>query len=177
MKVSSYLLLLLLLLSLFFLIRGEILRNYEYEQKISSYWNLSDKASTISQKAHYVDRFVKALENSNLQNTYNAIWLKTPDNSFDKNLEQLKTLQQRLHEIEKMDITSFQYQTAIQQITAQEQGEAQKMLKVFEGCWMLDNYFLLWGWIGTIVWILWTVFLVVDVILFFKAYDWQRFYS
>jgi len=114
-------------------IRGSVVADWSYEQSISSPWKLADKASTIVQKANYIDQFVVALENAKLNGTNNAIWLKTPNNSFDSNLEQLKTLQTRLHEIERMDVTSFQYQTAIQQITQQEQGEAKAMLGVFEG--------------------------------------------
>lgn len=44
-----------------------------------------------------------------------------------------------------MDANSFQYNTAIQQITQQEQGEAIDMLSVFQGCWYKENYILLWG--------------------------------
>lgn len=47
-----------------------------------------------------------------------------------------------------MDANFFQYNTAIQQITQQEQGEAIDMLSVFQGCWYKENYILLWDWIG-----------------------------
>ncbi len=127
-----------------------IVSNYEYERDYLSYWNLSDKASTINKKIEGIDKFVNVLENSKLQGTYNAIWMNTADNSFDNNLLALKSLQLRLHEIEGMDITSFQYQTAIQQITQQEQGEAVNMLSVFRGCWGKEYYPSIWDWIGAI---------------------------
>lgn len=124
-----------------------IISDYQYETKIQSYWELADKASTIEKKSEYIDKFVKALEDSKLNGKYNAIFLTTPDNSFDANLEMLKTLQTRLHEIQLMDIKSFEYQTAIQQITQQEQGEALNMLAIFHSIWLKDNYILLWDWI------------------------------
>lgn len=121
--------------------------NYRYEKEISSYWNLADKSSTITKKAEYIDKFVAAMEKQSFIGKYNAIFTKTADNSFDENFQALKTLQQRLHEISDMDVTSFQYQTAIQQITEQEQGEAYLMLNVFKGIYIKDNYFLLWNWV------------------------------
>src|SRR5687768_15835608 len=97
--------------------------NYEYEGKIGSYWSLADKASTIPQKAEYIDKFVKAIEKEKLAE-HNALIYPTLDNETASNIRALKSLQSRLHEIKGMDPRSFEYQTAIQQITAQEQGEA-----------------------------------------------------
>jgi hypothetical protein len=85
-----------------------------------------------------------------LHGRYNAIFLKTPDNSFDENLIAIKTLQSRLKEISLMDVKSFEYQTAIQQITAQEQGEAQPMLQTFKQTWYLVHYPYLWNWIAVV---------------------------
>jgi hypothetical protein len=121
--------------------------NYEYNKQIKCYWELSDKAATISQKSVQIDKFVTQLENSGLQGKYDAIWLTTPDNSFDENLIAVKTLQSRLHQLDTMDANSFQYNTAIQQITQQEQGEAYSMLSVFSGCWYKEHYILLWNWV------------------------------
>lgn len=119
---------------------------YRYSRDIGSYWSLAEKASTINQKADYIDKFVQALEGQGMSGQYNAVFFQTPDNSFDKNMEALKSLQTRLCEIKTMDITSFQYQTAIQQITAQEQGEANEMMGVFRGIWWKTHYLLLWNW-------------------------------
>ena len=142
--------------------------DYQYEKNIASSWKLADKASTIEQKSKYVDKFVTALEESGLEGLHDAVFLTTPDNSFDKNLEALKSLQARLHEIKTMDVTSFEYQTAIQQITAQEQGEALRMLAVFEQVWWKENYFFLWSWIaglsfvGVLVMFILGLFLWID---------------
>ena len=91
-----------------------------------------------------MDKFVAGFKGKGFEGDYNAIFFKTPDNSFDKNLEALQSLKTRLDEIQKMNVTSFKYQTAIQQITAQEKGEAQAMLAVFSG----KNYIFLWEWVA-----------------------------
>ncbi len=124
-------------------VRGE----YAYEASIASYWSLADKSSTITQKSQYVDKFVEALERQGLQGKYNAIIYPTPDNSFDRNMEALKSLQGRLREIQTMNPASFEYQTAMQQITGQEQGEAKAMLNVFEGVWWKEHHLALWDWV------------------------------
>lgn len=146
-----------------------ILANYNWSNNFLSYWNLADKSSTIDAKSGYIDQFVKKIEDGKFSD-YNAIFLKTPDNNFEKNFTALKTLQGRLQEIKTMDIESFAYQQAIQQITAQEQGEAQDMLLQLKGCWMLRNYLLLWGWISEIFVILitgWFLFIVIYFIINF----------
>lgn len=125
-----------------------VISNYRYENEIGSYWSLADKSSTVIKKSENIDKFVDALESSGLNGKYNAIYLKTPDNSFDMNFEALKTLQQRLREIKNMDVTSFEYNTAIDQITAQEQGEANELISIFKGIWYKENYILLWDWIA-----------------------------
>ena len=149
MKIAATIMALFCVLWVFFLIKAEIIRHYEY-QKIESFWELADKSSTIPEKSKYITKFVEVLEKQELEGSYNALFLKTPTNSFDKNLAALKSLQERLIEIQTMDVRSFEYQTAIQQITGQEQGEANEMLGELQGAWMLKNYFLLWDWVGAI---------------------------
>lgn len=125
---------------------------FQYERDHLSYWNLAEKASTIQQKAMYMDKFVASFQQKGYEGTYNAIIFKTQDNSFDKNYEALQSLKKRLDEIQKMNIASFEYQTAIQQITQQEQGEAHKLLEELSGVWWKKNYFFLWNWVcGSIV--------------------------
>lgn len=57
----------------------------------------------------------------------------------------------RLREIQGMDVNSFEYQTALQQITQQEQGEASAMLEQIKGAWVLGHYWYLWDWYGVLV--------------------------
>lgn len=128
----------------------QVRAEYEYETKISSNWSLADKASTIKQKSEYIDKFVKALEDQHLEGQHSAIIFPTPNNSFDENFKALKSLQERLEEIQVMDPKSFEYQSAIQQITAQEQGEAHRMLIIFYDCWLKQNHIMLWSWVAGI---------------------------
>ena len=125
--------------------------SYHYEKSYSQLWQLADKSSTIPAKQEYISQFLTALKDGKARGDfadYNAIFLKTPNNSFDSNLKALETLSHRLTEIQNMNPSSFEYNTAIQQITAQEQGEAGAMLAEFNGCYLLNNYLLVWGWIG-----------------------------
>lgn len=160
-KIIGWLLVLLGVIFTGVLIFNFVWANYQYSSTIESNWNLADKASTISQKSDYIDKFVLALQNSGLQGQNDALIFFTPNNSFDQNFQAIQSLQSRLHEIKTMDESSFAYQTAIQQITAQEQGQADDMLAVFSGSWYKVHHYLLWnpwivlGWIiiiiGTII--------------------------
>ena len=151
MKKQGIYLIIIGILVIALMIFFKVIGNYQYERDYLSYWNLAEKASTIQQKASYMDQFVASFQNKGFNGEHNALFLKTRDNSFDNNYEALGSLKKRLDEIQKMDITSFQYQTAIQQITQQEQGEAHKMLEVFEGIWWKKSYPFLWYWIAPLI--------------------------
>lgn len=118
--------------------------NNEYANKIQNHWTLADRASTIEAKREHIKSFVNAIENSNIQDEHDAIFFENPENSAFHNLEAVKSLAQRLDQIKDMNPSSFEYQTAIQQITAQEQGEAQNMLRVLENCWMKKYHWFYW---------------------------------
>lgn len=153
-------------------IAGGIMGSYQYENEIKSYWELADKSSTVIKKAENIDKFVEALENSGLKGKYNAVFLTTPNNSFDLNFEALKTLQQRLHEIKDMDVTSFEYQIAIQQITGQEQGEANEMISVFKGIWWKENHFLLWNWVAWVQCLVCIGIVITGIVIWGNQEDW-----
>ena len=157
-------------------IRQAIIGNYQFEKQYLFAWNLADKSSTIEAKANYISQFADLLE-SNKSNfsSYNAVWLKTPDNSLEKNIEAVKTLKSRLHEIMKMDVASFQYNTAIQQITAQEQGEATNLIYTIEGSWMKENYPMNWNWYGVIILSVWMIGLVIVGVISFFTYMNSRY--
>lgn len=132
-------------------IKNLIIGNYRFEKDYLQLWELSDKTSTISAKQKYISEFVLSLENGYKKgdfSSFNALFLKTPNNSFEANLNALKTLSQRLIEIQEMDPKTFEYNTAIQQITAQEQGDAHNLIGVIKGCYFLNNYFIVWNWVG-----------------------------
>ena len=124
-----------------------VIANYKYSRDHESYWELADKASTIQEKSIQIDKFVASYDTLQFKGKYNAVFLTTESNSFNGNFRALKTLQSRLNQIKTMDPTTFEYQTAIQQITAQEQGGAKYMLSEISGIWWKDNYLLLWDWI------------------------------
>jgi hypothetical protein len=128
-----------------YLIIGGISASYGYSKQYSANWELADKSSTIQKKSDYINKFVLSLEQSGLQGSNGAMFLKTDNTSFDSNMDALKSLQGRLDTIKTLDENSFAYQTAIQQITAQEQGEAQSMLSVFRACWMKVHHYLFWN--------------------------------
>lgn len=137
--------------------------SWRFEKDYLQHWNLADKSSTLEAKQKFVQTFVASLEFGFMEgefSTHNALFLKTPNNEFQANLEAVRTLAKRLDEIQDMDPNSFEYNTAIQQITAQEQGEAERLLSVFKGCYFLHNYIICWEWIGVTLGVLsWTYIL------------------
>ena len=167
MKIIGTLLIILGLgLGIFLGIEGALL-NYHYTNQIGNYWTLADRASTVSQKSDYIDQFVQALDKSGLHGSSDALFFYTPENNFDSNFQALQSLQSRLHDIKTMDESSFAYQTAIQQITAQEQGQAGDMLSVFQHCWTKVHYYYLWNeWVlfGLIILILGLIIVGITLI-------------
>lgn len=121
-----------------------VFANYQWENSVLSNWSLSDKSSTLEAKSLYMDKFVQALQSAHLADN-DALLYKTADNNCQNNIDAVSTLRDRLNQIKGMDETSFQYQQAIQQITSQEQGEADTMISTLNGCWMKTNYYLLWN--------------------------------
>jgi hypothetical protein len=136
-----------------------IYSEYDWNTTIGSYWDLSERASTISQKSEYMDKYVGALEAARLEGTNSATFLKTPATSFDENMKALLSLQSRLHDIDTMSESGFAYQTAISQITEQEQGQAQDMNDNLSSCWEKVNYYTLWNKF------IWITFLLVQIAL------------
>jgi hypothetical protein len=129
--------------------------NYNYTSKYESKWNLAEKSSTIAAKQQHIAAFVAAIRNNPSDfASHDAIWLQTDDNSFQKNMEALETLKTRLDEISQLNPNSFEYNTAIQQITAQEQGEASAMLNVITNCYYRANYPVLCGWVGMLMFLM-----------------------
>lgn len=124
---------------------------YLFEREYIQLWELADKSSTISAKRDYIAKFVAVLERGNERGCFaahNAVFLRTPNNGFVENLQALRTLANRLDEIQAMSPSSFEYNTAIQQITAQEQGEAKDLIGVIRGCYFLKSWPMAWQWLG-----------------------------
>ena len=129
-----------------FLIVSDFRTSYKFENAIECYWSLYQKAPTLEAKAIYIDKLVLALQNSK-HHDYDAIWFKTLDNSWDKNMELMLLLQKRLHEIQTMDVRSFEYQQAMMQIN---EMNSSKMFGVLQGCWFYEHYFFMWNWIAVV---------------------------
>lgn len=145
------------------LVITDVRSRYNYEKDYLSHWELADKSSTISAKLIHITAFVDALEEGNKQREFaghDAVFLKTPTISMRANLTAITSLRDRLSEIGSMSPSSFEYNTAIQQITAQEQGEAWHMLQVFYGCYKLASYPVAWGWICLSFVTGWSLFVV-----------------
>lgn len=122
-------------------IGGCMYLTYSYNKRIKYAWDMADKSSTLIEKSTYINEYVSILESGKEKFRENsAVIFPTPNTDFQKNLRALKSLQTRLNEMKKLDEKSVAYQMAIQQITAQEQGEAQEMLSVISECWYLENY-------------------------------------
>lgn len=155
-----------------YLIGTVVYASYKYERDILYNWNLADKSSTLDAKSDYMNKFIIALESQDFSE-YNAIFLKTPDNYVQNNINAVKTLRDRLNEIKGLDPNSFEYQTAIQQITAQEQGEAYEMMSIIRGGWILKNYPLIWDWISALV----TLFSLVLIMGGILLIAWDKFFD
>lgn len=175
MKKLGQILLVIGLAMLTYQIRTMVVANYRFERDYLSFWHLADKSSSIPAKQKHIEQFVAALEKGRTNGAfaeYNALWLKTPDNNFNFNLEAVKTLSARLSEIQEMKPSSFEYNTAIQQITAQEQGEAKAMLGIFKECYLLKGYFLIWGWVEIVAFFTWLILIFIGAIMW-EAFKWD----
>ena len=140
------------LLVLLLIIVQHIRVAYIYDRDIGDYWVLADKTSTIQKKSEYIDLYVAALDRSGAMHGHNALFLRTPNNDLEQNMIALRSLQDRLHQIKGMDVQNFAYQQAIQQITAQEQGEAHELTSTLYGGWVLNSgYWYLWNWMGGVI--------------------------
>lgn len=154
---------------LIILIIQAVVASYNYERKYLSYWELSDRSSTIIAKEQYITQFVNAIDQDRSSFAdYNAVVLKTPQNNFDNNLQAVTTLRDRLKDIQGMNESDFAYQTAIQQITAQEQGEAQNLLGMIGGAYYLGSYPLQWNWIAGIAYLVVISMIFIPMTIKFK---------
>lgn len=164
-KFIGILIILLVVTGIGLFIWKNVKADYEWNNEVLSNWSLSDKASTIAAKSAYIDKFIAALQSASLADN-NALIYKTADNNCQNNVQAVTTLRDRLDEIKGMDENSFQYQQAIQQITDQEQGQADMLLDTLSGCWMKANHYFLWnGWYNLLTILGVVIGLVVGMVL------------
>lgn len=103
-------------------------------------WEFADRASTLEEKHRLISEFVQKLEAAGLEGEHSQTFFQTPENSFDYNMKALRSLRDRLAVSKGMAVTSVEYQMAMQQVTAQEQGEAANMIGSLRECWIRDQY-------------------------------------
>lgn len=131
----------------------ELYGDYRYDNEVGGYWSLSIKASSLEQKTIYLDKFISALDSNGLAGMNDSLILSTPNNSYDQNMVALKSLQKRMHEMQSMDVSSLEYQQAMNQITGQEQGDSREMTTTLRSIWFKKNYFFLYGGIDLARWV------------------------
>jgi hypothetical protein len=111
-----------------------------------------------------MDKYIDAVEKAKAaQNS--GIFKHAPSNSFNYNLTALKSLRDRLNQIRGMDPNSFQYQTAIHQITEQEANSTSMV--IIENCWQKANHYSYFNWI---ICLFFAVIQVVMVLLGFHLW-------
>ena len=114
---------------------GGIRAKVRYTNEVYTHWEMADRSSDIKTKAAHINRFIDAISGKELRGTNGRLIIQTVNTSFDANFAAIKSLQTRMNEISMMDVTSPEYQWAMQQITGQEQGEASVMLGVIKDCY------------------------------------------
>ena len=148
---------------------GLIYALYSYNVNVSQYVQLADDASTATQKLVYLQKYEEAIHKHIARNDARFIFTRERW-TRDKQLEILATLQTRLQEAAAMNPLSFEYQTAINQITGQEFDHAlQDINKIIEDCWFRQSglaIFCLW-----FQWILTIPMFVAGIIFLMKDYE------
>jgi hypothetical protein len=99
---------------------------------LTGYWELADKGSSIIMKSDNIDKYVAAIERLKLNEGYSGIILHNFSNNMSNNYDAIKSLQTRLHQIKSLDVQSMAYQVAMQQLTSQEWGQAEKLTEQFD---------------------------------------------
>lgn len=151
--------------------KNQLQAEMEWNQKAGQYWTLADRASTLEAKRVNIDKFVNAIDGLGLKGTHNTIFFEQELNSFDANFTALKTLQVRLREMQGMDQNSMAYQQAIQQITAQEQGDAEEMIANIYGSWMRQEHGFLFGAVVGWIWVAVVIAIIVGCCVAYAGWD------
>ena len=133
-----------------------------------NHWTMAERASTIEAKTEKVTKFYQSImENRQDFSSSSALFWKNQDNNLGNNLVSLKTLVDRLADIQKMNVSSLEYQMAIKQITENEMDQASEMINVIKGSWCMNNYFMTYnfgGWLfmGSIIGIIAGLVLIAE---------------
>lgn len=131
-----------------------ILADHQFERQYAYLWDAALKSSTVSAKQQLLVQFRDTLQAGAEKGDFaqnNALFLKTPDDSFETNMAALGNLIEWLAESQKMSPASFEYHATIQQIAAQERNVAIAVLPVLRGCYYRNNWPMVWGGRGILV--------------------------
>jgi hypothetical protein len=93
----------------------QISNNLQFDREAGGYCKLSYSASDITTKINYYDECVAALHNMHLQG-YAAWFLTKPNNDIVQLYTVADSLQVRMHNLQTMNQSSFEYQTGLQQV-------------------------------------------------------------
>jgi hypothetical protein len=95
------------------------LPGYNYRQQVSGYLMLADDASTAKLKLEYIEQYKDAVHKHVYGKNARYIW-KTPQTNINYQKNVLDSLVDRVKQTSLLDEKSFEYQTAMNQITGQE---------------------------------------------------------
>jgi uncharacterized protein (DUF342 family) len=117
-----------------------------------NHWTLAERASTIEAKTDKVTKFYQSIQDNKQDfSGSSALFLKNQNNNLENNLVSLKTLVDRLADIQKMNVSSLEYQMAIKQITENEMDQADAMINVIKGSWEMNHYFMTYNFGGLLL--------------------------
>ena len=143
---------------IFFWTWAGVYSSYFYDVKISQFVKLADDASTADKKLEYLLKYENAIRSFIWNNEARYVF-KRERLTRDKQLEIIGTLVQRLTEAKTMNPVSFEYQTAMSQITGQEFNHTLADIdSIIHDCWLRQSafaVFCLWfAWIPCLLGIL-----------------------
>lgn len=113
---------------------------YTFDRDVGSYFELSDKASSVDLKLQYFNQFITALNDNDLNKGQSALFMTTKDSDLENNFNVAMSLQKRLVETNSMT-RDFGYQTAMQQL-------------ITEYCWFPIDAFRQGYYMNKGIWIL-----------------------
>ena len=141
------------------LIHGGIYASYSYDVRMGQYIRLADDSSTAESKLEYLKKFEEVVSSNIFRNEARYVF-KKERLTRDKQLKVLSTLQTRLQDAVEMDPLSFEYQTAMQQITGQEFDHALGEINdIISSCWLRQSGFAVFC-----LWIAWLLCLILFII-------------
>jgi len=137
---------------------GGIYLSYGYDVKMGQYIRLADDASTAEAKLGYLQKYQEAVEQNIVRNQARFIFQKERL-TRDRQLSILSTLKVRLQDAANMNQSSFEYQTAMNQITGQEFNHALgELSRIISDCWLRQSALAVFG-----LWFAWIPLAVVVI--------------